>query len=107
MTGFSSSEGKAQVFDPVVQGVGVPYGGIPVVGVDRHLTAGVRLDLLANLPQPLLEVQKDLVLKRPETAQQNRFAADRVADGAALHPAEFQQAEEVGGQGGLQGRSRR
>ena len=83
------------VSHPVEQLVGVPDGGVAVVGVDVHGTAGLLLDVPPNGPQALLQAKEDLVLEGPETAQQHRLAADGIAHRAALHAAEFQQAVDL------------
>ena len=90
------------VAHPVEQLVGVPDGGVAVVGVDVHGTAGLLLDVPANGPQTLLQAEEDLVLKGPEAAQQHRLAADGIAHRAALHAAEFQQTINIGGEFFLQ-----
>ena len=57
------------VSHPVEQLVGVPDGGVAVVGVDVHGTAGLLLDVPPNGPQALLQAEEDLVLKGPEAEQ--------------------------------------
>ena len=51
-------------------------------------------DLIQALPQAL----EHRVLERPEGAFQVGLRRDGVADGARLHPAEFQQPEDIRGQ---------
>ena len=86
------------VSHPVEQLVGVPDGGVAVVGVDVHGTSGLLLDVPANGPQAVLQAEEDLVLKGPEAAQQHRLAADGIAHRAALHAAKFQQTINIGGE---------
>ena len=49
--------------DLIVEVVGIPHGGVAVVGLDSDLAAGAGLHLPPDLAQALLKAQEDLVLE--------------------------------------------